>query len=238
MADPNPKKVEGEPEPGTTVLDSETLPANVDSAEVAEVFNDKDHAGVTGSALAASDRPQLFKLDHKKGFIHPFDDDEEKYDSLVGVVVNARTSYRRFGPNGPCCESDNGVTGYDQDLKREIKCKEECKLSYALDTKVDGQCGLGVQIQLLADMDGDPLPLQFTGSSTSARNFATYLAKLKRKKKPVRSVTTKISARFIKGKKQDYYAAKYEVESDTPCFDISALTADDPDPDPDEQPEN
>ena len=224
MADENPKKTGG-PVEGDTVIDNETLPAEVDSEEVADVFFDEAHSGVTGTALADEGRPQLFKLDHKKGKYHPWDDDEEKYDDIVGVIVNARSYYRRFGPSGVSCESDNGIEGYDQDLKQKISCEpDSCKeYSYKLTGNIQGQCGLGLQIQMVAMLDGDPMPLQLNMSATSARAFATYLKKLKRKKQTVRCVTTKLSSRFIKGRFQDYYAGKFEVEDEEPCVDISAL---------------
>lgn len=215
--------------------------SEVSTSEVVDVFFDESQEGVTGSKLAGEGRPQLFKLDHKKGHLHPIDDDTERYDSLLGVIVNARTYYRRFGPSGVVCESDNGQEGYDNDLKKKIKCRPtlgadgkptfECGFSFAKDDFVgNGKCSLGLQIQMVAMLDGQATPIQLNMSASSAREFSKYLDKLKRKNLKMRGVTTKVSSKYIKGRQNQYYAGKFEVEDEDPCVDISELVNDPPQP--------
>ena len=207
--------------------DAKNLPTTRTSSEVVEVFFDEAHDGVSGTKLADEGRPQLYKLDHKKGKFYPLDDDTDRSDSLIGVIVRARSFYRRFGPSGIVCESDNGVSGYDNGLNKLVLCKEECPFGYHLEENIPQKCSLGLQIQMIAMLDGEPVPVQINMSATSAGAFATYLKRLNRKKLKIRGVTTKISARFIKGRHQDYYAGSFEVEDDTPCVDISGLIGND-----------
>jgi hypothetical protein len=219
----NPKKVD-EVSEDATVVSNETLPAVAGEDDVAEVFFDDYQDGVTGVQLAEQAQAQIFKLDHKKGKFHSLDDDEERFDYLDCVIVRARSYYRRFGPSGVACESDNGIKGYDSELKKELDCAEgSCEFSYHIKGQLQGKCGLGLSLQIMAMLDGVATPIQMNMSKTSAMSFAKYVAKLNRQKKKIQEVTTRIGARYIKGKYQTYYAGDFKVADDEPCVDVSGM---------------
>lgn len=223
----NPKKVTGDHPEGTTVISNETLPAVPGEENVVDVFEDEYQDSVTGVQLAAADRPQIFKLDHKKGKYHSLDDEDDKYDYIDGVILRARSYYRRFGPSGVVCESDNGEAGFDSELKKELACKADCEYSYTIkDRKIEGQCGLGLSIQMMALLDGVATPVQLNMSATSARSFATFISRMNRKKKRVQEITTRLKSRYINGKFQTYYAGHFDMIDDKPCVDVSGMLDD------------
>lgn len=199
---------------------SKNLPATADS--VTAVIFDDHHEGVTGASLADAGRPTTFKLDHKKGKYYPLDDDEERYESLDVVIVNARLAYRKFGNNGPACSSDDGKTGYDVEKKTHVQC-DACPFFYGLENfQGQGQCSLGLTMQAVACIDGKSLPIVMNLSQSSARGFTQYLKKLERKGLKIREVTTKLASRYINGKMMSYYAAEFKLPDDhKPVVDIT-----------------
>ena len=215
-------KSKADPKAATAKNDTPTLPAQL---EETEIYYDDHHEGVSGAALIDGNRPVTFKLDHKKGFFHPADDDTERYDSLDAVLVNARIYYSKFGVKGPACTSDNGKQGFDREKQIKVTCTE-CPFYYGIkDFQGQGQCTLRTTVQMVALIEGRPACIQANFSQSSTFGFKQYLEKLRRKGKEFRRVTTRLASRFVNGA-NPFYAAEFKLHSDTPCVDISPFLDD------------
>jgi hypothetical protein len=181
--------------------------------DVTSVFFNDYHDGASGMELADQGRPTIYKLDHKKGYYFPIDDEDEHLQELSVIIINCRVYYRKFKNNQVVCTSDNGTTGFDTELNAERSCEpDKCEFSYKIQNYPgQGQCGLGMSIQGLALVDDEVQPMQINMSGSSARAFSTYLKKLRRKKLEMRAVLTRMSSKYIRTANNEWYAGNFQV---------------------------